>query len=47
MIDEDILEQRFWSIAEREAAQRSIEITPDGTDYLKSFIHRGVCNLLA
>ena len=47
MIDEDVLEQRFWSIAEREAAQRSIEITQDGADYLKSFIHRGVCKLLA
>ena len=47
MIDEDVLEQRFWSIAEREAAQRSIEITPDGADYLKSFIHGGVCKLMA
>jgi hypothetical protein len=47
MIEENVLEQRFWAIAEREAAERSIKITPDGAAYLKSFIHDGVSKLLA
>ena len=47
MVDENVLEQRFWAVTEREAAERSIEITPDGADYLKSFIHGGVTKLLA
>lgn len=47
MVDENVLEQRFWAVAEREAAQRFMEITPDGAAYLKSFIHDGVRKLLA
>jgi hypothetical protein len=47
MVEDNVLEQRLWSVAEREAVQRSIKITPDGAGYLKSFIHDGVRKLIA
>ena len=47
MVEDNVLEKRFWKVAEHEAAQRSIKITPDGADFLKSFINEGVSKLMA